>query len=82
MYQDYALLCGGLVQPHILAIGAEVVLASAERYVDHRGDQARSPDMHIRLVLLEKMVMSGSVPGLSLPSGGPNAVGNWRIGAP
>ena len=44
-------LCGGLAQPPILAIGVEAVLASAERFdypqrATPQGGQARNPDMH------------------------------------
>ena len=46
----YALLCGRLALPPILAVGAEAVLASAEPYEDPERatqvDQAGNPDMH------------------------------------
>ena len=51
MSTGHALLCGGLTQPPILAIGVEAILASAERFdyqerATPQYGQARNPDMN------------------------------------
>ena len=84
----HALLCGGLAQPPILAIGIEAVLASAERFdyperATPQGGQARNPNMHAcgwqcwTSCMKAIRVLSGVVPGLIRPSDGPESVGNW-----
>ena len=83
MSTGYALLCKGLAKPSILAIGVEAVLASVERFDDPALVTPQLGTLVIptcmRLAMLDKLdeghqgVVRG-LPGLSLPSRGPNLV--------